>query len=453
MHAIDLPAPRPADTACIDELVARLGPLVAVDAPSRRAASRDHAWLSPVLDAATPGSAIADVVVRPRSIDDLATVLGVAHRRRVAVTVRGKGTGNYGQSIPLAQGIVVDMSAHFDSSISVDEGWLTAGAGASFTRMEAAAATTGQELAMFPSTVSSTLGGFLGGGAGGTGSIENGFIWDGFVDALTVLPCWDRPEAVSVAAGAVGAHLHSYGTTGVITAARIKLVSARAWTAVFATFPSFAAAAAAGRTILDGEPALRSLSVDDARTVASLPAHPAMTSGMASLRVIAAADAVGATEAHIAAAGGATTLVDAAATSSCVSLSYNHITLRAKRIDPSVCHLQIAGDAVVDRYDEVLAVLPDARVHLDAHAPGGVRGFGGLLLSTYVDEATLRDGVRRLGDLGVIVMDPHTWRLGGHDASDDMVAAAIAGDPLGLLNPGKLDRPVASASAGSASEA
>jgi FAD/FMN-containing dehydrogenase len=398
--------------------------------------------MSPVLDARTPPDAIADVVVAPATVDDLAGVLAIAHHHGAAVTVRGKGTGNYGQSIPLAQGIVVDMASRFDSLVSVDDGWLTAGAGASFTRMEAAAAATGQELAMFPSTVSSTLGGFLGGGAGGTGSIENGFIWDGFVDALTVLPCWDHPEPSVIGAADVGTHLHAYGTTGVITAARIKLVAARSWTAVFASFASFAAAAVAGRSILDIEPALRSLSVDDARTVASLPTHPAMPSGRASLRVIAAADSVGAVERIVAAAGGSVTLVDSAATSLCVSLSYNHVTLRAKRADPSVCHLQIGGDAVVDRYDDVVAVLPDGRVHLDAHAPGGVRGFGGLLLSTYLDEATLRGGVGRLEDLGVRVMDPHTWRLGGHGPNEAMVAAAVVGDPLGLLNPGKLDRPV-----------
>jgi hypothetical protein len=194
--------------------------------------------------------------------------------------------------------------------------------------------------------------------------------------------------------------------------------------------------------MLAAEPALRSLSVDDARTVASLPAHPAMPAGRASLRVIAAADATGAVERAITAGGGTITLVDPAATSLCVSLSYNHITLRAKRADSSVCHLQVGGDAVVDRYDDVVSVLPEARVHLDAHAPGGVRGFGGLLLSTYIDEPTLRIGVGRLEDMGVHVMDPHTWRLGSHGPADSMIGAAVAADPLGLLNPGKLDRPL-----------
>jgi FAD/FMN-containing dehydrogenase len=442
MTTIDLPSPRPAVPACIDDLRSLLGPHVSVESAARRLASRDHAWMSPVLDTLTPPDAIADVVVSPGTADDLAKVLGTAHRHGAAVTVRGKGTGNYGQSIPLAQGIVVDMASRFDSSISVEQGWLTAGAGASFTRMETAAAATGQELAMFPSTVSSTLGGFLSGGAGGTGSIENGFIWDGFADTLWMLPCWDQPEPAMIGAGDVGAHLHAYGTTGVITAARIALVPARSWTAVFASFADFAPAAAAGRSVLDTEPALRSLSVDDARTVASLPAHPAMPAGRASLRVVAAADSVGAVERVVTAAGGTVTLVDPGATSLCVSLSYNHITLRAKRADPSVCHLQVGGDAVVDRYDDVIAVLPDGRVHLDAHAPGGVRGFGGLLLSTYLDEPTLRRGMRILEDLDVRVMDPHTWRLGGHGPNDAMVAAAVAGDPLGLLNPGKLDRPV-----------
>src|SRR5262245_22574996 len=165
---------------------------VSVDADRRRTASRDYAWMSPVLKAKLPDR-VADVVVSPADTTGVARALAVAYECRVPVTPRGKGTGNYGQAVPLAGGIVVDADRR-DRVLSVGTGWVRAEAGASFVRLEAAARATGQELAMFPSTVTSALGGFLAGGAGGSGSIAHGFLWDGFVLEAEVLGCWDRPE-------------------------------------------------------------------------------------------------------------------------------------------------------------------------------------------------------------------------------------------------------------------
>ena len=194
MHRIVLPETRPASVGCIEELYARLGASqLTVDADACAAASRDHAWMSPVLTAAMPECARAEVVVRPRTEDQLAVTLAIAYAHDVAVTARGKGTGNYGQAVPLAQGIVVDTS-RMEGVSDIGSGWIEANTGTTFTRLELAARETGQELAIFPSTTGSTLGGFLAGGAGGTGSIENGMLWDGYVSELSLLPCWDAPE-------------------------------------------------------------------------------------------------------------------------------------------------------------------------------------------------------------------------------------------------------------------
>lgn len=436
-----LPVPRPATVACIDELIARLGPdRVLLDAGRRLEASRDHYWLSPVLRDAVPDDAVADVVVRPYDEAELAVVLGVAHHHQVAVTPRGKGTGNYAQAVPLARGIVLDCMP-IDGVIDVSEGWITARAGTTFTRLEAAARATGQELAMFPSTTGSSLAGFIGGGAGGTGSIENGWIWDGFVDSLTLLPCWDVPEPVDIDGADVGTHLHTYGTTGVITAARVRLVPARRWTAVFASFSTIDDAAAAGMAILECTPRPRNLSIDDERLTSILAAHPAMPPGRVSLRAIVAESVVPAVRRAVLGEGGALEAVLPEATSLCVSLSYNHVTLRAKRADPNVCHVQIQGSATVERYRQVREAMPNGMVHLDAYRRDGKLGYGGLYLASFVDHATLYEGMDRLRDLGVNITDPHTWMLGGHGPLDHVVAAAEAYDPRGLLNPGKLPRP------------
>ncbi len=94
----------------------------------------------------------------------------------------------------------------------------------------------------------------------------------------------------------------------------------------------------------------------------------------------------------------------------------------------------------VERYEQVCAAMPGGMLHLDAYSRGGTLMYGGLYLSTFVDELTLVRGMDRLRELGVEVTNPHTWLLGGHGPLDSVCAAATAHDPKGLLNPGKLPR-------------
>jgi FAD/FMN-containing dehydrogenase len=359
----------------------------------------------------------------------VARTLAIAHDHEVAVTARGRGTGNYGQAVPLAGGIVLDTS-DLTGGVRVGDGCVDARAGTSFVRLEAAARDTGQELAMFPSTVGSALGGFLAGGAGGTGSIENGFLWDGFVHKIELIPCWAEPTPVIATGAAVLPHLHAYGTTGVIVQARVALRPARRWVALWASFDHFDDAVAAGCELLTVDPPPRNLCIDDAALVDLLPVHHSMSAGRVSLRAVVEASTVPTASTTLPAA-----TVDPEGVSLLVSLSYNHVTLRAKRARPELCHLQVGGPALVERHHEVRAALPEAMLHLDAHAAGGALGFGGLLLSRFVDAATLYEGVARLRDLGVQVVDPHTWVL-----PDDPGRQAVAKhlDPKGLLNPGKL---------------
>ena len=70
-----------------------------------RQKSRDFHWYSPVL---TPQlqDCLADVVVQPRTEADIAAVVAAAVKHRIPLTVRGGGTGNYGQSVPLKGGVL-----------------------------------------------------------------------------------------------------------------------------------------------------------------------------------------------------------------------------------------------------------------------------------------------------------------------------------------------------------
>lgn len=407
------------------------------DLEARRAASADYSWLSPILRDDLAGS-LADVVARPGSAAEVARVLEVAFAHGIAVTPRGRGTGNYGQAVPLAGGIVVDLS-RLDRVLAVGDGWITAEAGATFVDLEAAARRHGQELAMFPSTTRSTLGGFLCGGAGGTGSVAHGFIWDGYVHALEVAGCLGD-VALRWTAGTeeVAPYLHAFGTTGVVTAAAVRLVPARPWTALLASFAVWEDALAAAATLMEREPLPRNVAVDDASLVGLLPQDRAMPGGRVSLRAIVDGRDVPEASRIVAGAGGRTEAVRPDGVARLVSLSYNHVTLRAVRARPSLCHLQVGGPPLASRAEEVRACLPGGMLHVDGQRRGAAAWFGGLLLSEFRDRGTLAAGARRLRELGVAVVDPHTFLLGAHADLPALRANAQVNDPRGLLNPGKL---------------
>jgi FAD/FMN-containing dehydrogenase len=431
--------------ALVQSLTEVFGPeQVSTDEVARRAASADFAHLSPLLPAALPQRP-ADIVVRPRDAADVATAVRLSHALDVPVTPRGRGTGNYGQAVPLAAGMVVDLSG-CDRVLEVGDGWIRAEAGATFVVLEAAARRHGQELAMMPTTVGSTIAGFLAGGAGGVGSIEHGWLWDGFVVNLDVVTCPPGDRPLTVHGGQCRPYLHAYGVTGVITAATVRLAPARDWVAVLASFPPTArtGAARAGLDLLRLDPPPRLVSLDEPDLVATYPADPGLPAGRHSLRVIVAPSTLDTVRTRVAEHGGQVDGVRPDGAGYLATLAFNHVTLRARRARPDLVHLQVSGEALVDEGDAVRAALPEAMLHLDGlrlfldpSDPARGRHFGGLLLSRFIDAETLYRGVDRLANLGVHVVDPHSWLLDGPALADIRARAAI-NDPAGLLNPGRL---------------
>ena len=171
--------------ALATELAALLGPdAVSTDDGDLDRASTDGSRLSPVISEQLPLGR-AELVAFPADAAAIATTVAAAVRHRVPITPRGKGTGNYGQAIPMGGGLVLDTS-RARTIHEVAAGEVTADAGATFVELERAADATGQQILMYPSTARSTIGGFLSGGSGGTGSIKHGVMHrgSGFVRAI-----------------------------------------------------------------------------------------------------------------------------------------------------------------------------------------------------------------------------------------------------------------------------
>ena len=70
--------------------------------------SRDAYDYSPVLRERL-SSCRAALVVRPETVEAVACVAAACCRHGIALTLRGAGTGNYGQSVPLEGGVVMLM--------------------------------------------------------------------------------------------------------------------------------------------------------------------------------------------------------------------------------------------------------------------------------------------------------------------------------------------------------
>jgi FAD/FMN-containing dehydrogenase len=419
------------------ELIEELGPeAVLDDETARLSASTDWAHMSPVLEPMLPGG-VADVVVRPADSAGIAAAVGAAHRNRVPVTVRGQGTGNYGQAIPLYGGVVIDTS-RASRIVSVGDGEITAEAGASFVMMEKAARKTGQELAILPSTVGSTIGGFLAGGSGGTGSIANGAIWDGYMHSLLVVPCTDDATPVLVPFPENTAMAHAFGVSGVIAEATVELKPARTWTGLFASFPDLASAVAAGEALFELEPTPRLLSLDEAGIVATYrPVDAATPADRVSVRGIVTAESVPEAARVVERHGGRVDAVRPKGPALIASMSYNHTTYRVRKLRPELTHLQCMGPGLTRRRAEVAALVPESLIHLEGFRTAHGRDWVSMLFLRYDGPDVLYRQMAQLAEVEVHVDDPHTWVL-HHLRLNAVREAARRFDPDGLLNPGKL---------------
>ncbi len=159
--------------------------------------SHDFYWYSPILRpqlAAKTG----EVAVQPVSVDEVLAVMRFAVGHEIPVTVRGAGTGNYGQCVPLQGGIVLDLALMDKLEGITPDGVAVCQPGLRLGALETEARKLGWELRMYPSTlVKASVGGFLAGGSGGIGSVTHGGLRDfDTVRAFEVVTMEDEPRVV-----------------------------------------------------------------------------------------------------------------------------------------------------------------------------------------------------------------------------------------------------------------
>ena len=445
-------------SAEIDALVTALEELVGdparviTNAPTVARLSRDFYWYSPVLKELLE-SKVADVVVQPISIEEIQGILRLCHANGVPVTVRGAGTGNYGQAIPLQGGVVLDL-ALFDKIESIEpEGVAVCRPGARLGAIENEARRFGWELRCYPSTVvKASVGGFLGGGSGGIGSVAHGGLRDfGTVRAIEVVTMEAEPRVVKHEGEAVHEILHAWGTNGIIIRIWLALTPSVEWAQCVVAFTTFDDAFDFSERIATGEQWQKRLVTTFEAPIASFfsPIKRYVASERSNIFFLIAATQLGDLQQAARDAGGEITFA-----ANCDGLrsipllsdyTWNHTTLWAIKANASWTYLQCGFDPVSARtqFAQLKARYGDDFLfHLEFMKNGsGVVIPGAIPLVRFTTLARLNEMIDFCREIGVSVANPHVNNVegGGRYRRDHIqLIAKHKYDPKGLLNPGKM---------------
>ncbi|NET51340.1 MAG: FAD-binding oxidoreductase, partial [Merismopedia sp. SIO2A8] len=230
-----------------DALISELSGIeVITDSAQLAKLSLDYYHFSPVLQTQL-GDKRGDLVVRPTSEAQVLQVARVCLKYKAPLTVRGAGTGNYGQCIPLKGGVILDTS-QMNAINWIKPGLACLEPGVKLAAFDKKAHEIGWELRMVPSTYrSATIGGFIGGGSAGIGSITYGQLRDrGNLHAVRVVTMEDEPRVIELRGDDVQKVNHAYGTNGIITQLEIPLAPAYPWGEIIVVFDDFMKAARFG---------------------------------------------------------------------------------------------------------------------------------------------------------------------------------------------------------------
>jgi FAD/FMN-containing dehydrogenase len=414
--------------------------------------SRDFYWYSPVLRKQLDGK-FADFVVQPANVTQIQDVLRYCYSHELPITARGAGTGNYGQAVPLHRGVVLDLST-MDKIEQIQPGGVAVcQPGVRLGVLENEARKVGWELRCYPSTiVKASLGGFLGGGSGGIGSVSHGGLRDfSTVRACEVVTMEAEPRVVLHEAEAVHEILHAWGTNGLMTRIWLALAPAVDWSQCVAAFDSFGAAFNFSERIANDEIWVKRLVTTFEWPIPAFftPVRQYAPEGKALIFFLIASEQLPALEAAAREAGGSITYSGAYLGLRTLPLlsdyTWNHTTLWAMRSDDAYTYLQCGFDP--DAVREQLHRLrerfgQEILFHMEFMKNGTGRVIPGAIpLVYYTGEERLNEMISFCRGIGVFVANPHVNNVeGGGRYREDHVQlrAKRRNDPKGLLNPGKM---------------
>lgn len=425
---------------------------VAADASALQYNSRDCYWFSPVLKPQLDDKT-ADVIVRPGTVDELKAVITLAVRARIPITLRGAGTGNYGQGVPLQGGILVNTK-RLDRILELTPTLARVETGVILNTIEREARAIGAELRFFPSTLlTATAGGFLAGGSGGVGSVTWGTLWDeGNVLGATVVTVEEMPRVLTITDPVeLQGVIHNCGLTCIIVDLTLALAPARPWAQYTVAFETFDAALRCGQALAYDDPLDKRLITMLEWPIPSyfrqLVRAGASPEGKAQMLLMLTLPPE-AVQVRVSAFGGAVTWSSPPETYLRKGLllsdfSWNHTTLWAMKVDEQLTYLQ--DQFSPDRVFEQLRLRKarygaDVLEHIEFMKFRGQMYPQGLSLVRYHSPEQMRELIDYCELIGIWVANPHTHYL-DEDVrwnGQPILDAKQRWDPHELLNPGHL---------------
>lgn len=419
-----------------------------------RQKSRDFFWYSPVLKKRLD-HITGDFVVAPKSEAEVIETLKVCFEHNVPVTTRGAGTGNYGQAMPLAGGCILHLK-HMNAVRQVGPGRVVVEPGCLLKDLDAhCKANSGQEIRMFSSTwATATIGGFVAGGSGGVGSVRWGALRDfGNIIRLRVVTMEEEPRILEFRGEELARVSHAYGTNGIITELEMPLAPAYDWVDLAVGFDDFKTSIEYALDLAKQDGILVKLITP---VEAPVPYDyfqrftPHIRREQSLVMIMVAPHSM----------EGIQTFTKRYADAEIVYRSddndwprnpglifeygWNHTTLRALKVDPSITYLQVryGGPDPVEQVEAVRKRFgEEVPQHLEVMRDGGRPIFAGLSLVRYTSEERLDEIIRIHEEMGCMIFNPHRYTL--EEAGRQTVDAVQLefkreADPKGLLNPGKM---------------
>ncbi|MBE3639524.1 FAD-binding oxidoreductase [Mangrovicoccus algicola] len=424
---------------------------VTTDPKVVKAKSRDWHFISPLLSKTLDGL-VADAVVTPRTPAEVRAVAAAAHAQGVALTPRGTGTANYGQSVPLHGGAMLDLSK-LSGVIEVGPGFIRAHAGTRIADLEAAAAETGQELRFFPTTKKqATIGGFVTGGTGGVGSITYGVLRDpGNIRGLKVVTVEETPREITLTGRDTAIVQHSYGTLGIVTEVEMPLAPKRDWQEALVTLPDYPAAVRLAVAIGQAPGLEKKLASAYEWPIGDWlkPLAPFIGEGRSIVIAMIEAASMPLLREMVAEAGGEITAGgpegQAPYGRPIWEFAFGHTTLQAQKTRDDITEIEglFSAPDLAARILEVHAAIgKTGPMRMEIRRWGAELVGSGSTFVTFTDEAAVNEVVTAMRAMGLKVANPHASNVRGvgkKTIGPREIAFKREVDPKGLLNPGRFE--------------
>jgi hypothetical protein len=416
-----------------------------------RRKSRDRYAVSPLLKQMLEGK-VADIVVTPRTLDEVIQVARMAVRHRIPVTPRGGGTANYGQSVPLKGGIVLDMVG-YAGVVSLDAGTIRAKAGTIVSDMDEEARATGWEMRIHPTTKRwATIGGYVMGGSGGPGSIVYGYLHErGNIAGAQIVTMEDEPRVIELEGRDTQLVHHTYGATGILTEVAMPLEHAWRWREAIVAFPEYMDAARFGVALGNAAGITKKLvSIQGWPTPNLITEFRSIVPEGQSIVSTLIADRSWLEFSQYAEAMGGTIVSDHVEGEgpygpSLTEFAFGHALWHIQKTEPDRAMIEgfLRSPDLIGLIEKVYkAVGHYGPMRMELVRTGGDLAGTGSPYFTYESPEQMAAMVREMQAAGAHVSNSHTSNVravGKKQITDRDSAFKLAVDPYGLLNPGRFE--------------